>query len=182
LKVSKPTHVGGAIVPVTVTMYGSTNAPRAVNLASNSPFAPVPMTVDIPAASLTATVNIASLATSVDRTVQVSGEFEGVTRSVTFYLLAPRPANLEFFPDSVIGGQNTLGTVTISSTAPIGGFVVHLSSDGPEAHVPTQATVAVGGTQKNFTANTLAVATITVRTISATANGVTKTHTLQVNP
>lgn len=180
--VPNQTPVGGTTIPASVIMYGSTNAARTINLASNSAFAPVPPTLGMPAGNTSAPLNIASLATAVDRTIVVSAEFEGVTRSVTFYLKAPRPASLSFSPDTVTGGSSSQGTVTITSNAPVGGFNVHLASDGPEVTVPSVTTVAAGATQKTFTANTLAVVAPAIRTISASANGVTKTNTLTVNP
>jgi len=180
--VPNQTPIGGSNIPASVVMYRSTNAARTINLTSNSAFAPVPATLPMPAGNTTAPLNIASLATAVDRTVVVSAEFEGVTRSVTFYLKAPRPASLSFSPDTVTGGATSQGTVTITSNAPVGGFNVHLASDGPEVTVPSQTTVAVGGTQKTFVANTMVVASTVTRTVSASANGVTKTSTLTVNP
>lgn len=180
--VPNQTPVGGSNIPASVVMYGSTNAARTINLASNSAFAPVPATLPMPAGNTSAPLNIASLATAADRTVVVTAEFEGVARSVTFYLKAPRPASLAFSPDTVLGGNSSQGTVTITSNAPTGGFNVHLASDGPEAIVPSLTTVAAGANQKTFTANTLSVVTPATRTISASANGVTKTSTLTVIP
>lgn len=58
-------------------------------------------------------------------------------------------------PNEVIGGNSSTGTVTLTSAAPSGGFLVSLSSDNPAAAtVPPSVTVAAGSTSANFTVST----------------------------
>jgi hypothetical protein len=86
-------------------------------------------------------------------------------------------------PSTVTGGDSSIGTVTLTATAPSEGAVVSLmSSNTSVATVPTSVTVAAGATSASFTVTTQTVATSTTLTISATYSGVTKSTTLTVQP
>lgn len=69
--------------------------------------------------------------------------------------------------NTVKGGQNITGTVTISTTAPAGGAEVALASNKPRATVPATVTIPEGASTANFTIatnnnyNTIADVTIT---------------------
>ena len=98
---------------------------------------------------------------------------------------APAPASLSAVsvsPTSVVGGNSSTGTATLTSAAPVGGAVVSLSSAGTAVTVPASVTVAGGATSATFTATTAAVSGATPVTISAVYSGVTRTATLTVNP
>jgi len=85
-------------------------------------------------------------------------------------------------PASVVGGNNSQGTVTLTSAAPSGGAVVALSSSSSSATVPASVTVAVGATSANFSITTTAVGANTTATITATYNSVNRTATLTITP
>ncbi|GIV04439.1 MAG: hypothetical protein KatS3mg016_0014 [Fimbriimonadales bacterium] len=95
----------------------------------------------------------------------------------------PSLNTLSLNPTSVVGGNSSTGTVTLTAAAPSGGFVVNLSSSNPSvASVPSSVTVPAGATSANFTVSTAAVSTSTSVTITASAGGVSRTATLTVNP
>jgi hypothetical protein len=86
-------------------------------------------------------------------------------------------------PTSVTGGDESTGTVTLTSAAPAGGAVVSLSSsDTGAAGVPAGVTIAAGATGATFTVTTSSVGAATPVTITATYDGVTRTAALTVNP
>ncbi len=175
-------YVGGQTVPCTVSMYAVTGASRTITLASNSPFVQPPANVLVFAANLTRSFNVATVPTSVDRSIVLSATWQGVTRQVAFTLRAPRPSSLSITPDTVTGGNSSTGLVVMTGAAPQGGLNVNLSSNGPEVIVPASISLAAGATQKSFQVNTSVVGASVTRTVSASANGVTKTDTLTVNP
>jgi hypothetical protein len=113
----------------------------------------------------------------------VEGPFSTVRR---FTPQAPPAAaalsSMAVSPSSVVGGNPSTGTVTLTAAAPSGGFAVALSSNNPAASVPASVTVPVGATSATFTVTTSAVTTSTPVTITASAGGVTRTATLTVNP
>jgi len=96
---------------------------------------------------------------------------------------SPSLSSLALNPASVVGGNSSTGTVTLSGPAPAGGAQVTLSSSNTTAaRVFASATVAAGATSATFTASTSAVAASTLVTISATYGGVSRTASLTVQP
>jgi thermitase len=95
----------------------------------------------------------------------------------------PSLSSLTLNPTSVVGGNSSTGTVTLTAPAPSGGFVVNLSSSNTNvATVPSTVTVPAGATSANFTVSTQAVSSATNVTITASAGGISRTATLTVNP
>ncbi len=96
---------------------------------------------------------------------------------------APGPAvltSLAVSPASVVGGQSTHGTVTLSGPAPTGGAAVNLVSANPAASVPLTVTVSAAASSANFTVNTSAVGSTTAGNITATYAAVSKSASLTV--
>jgi hypothetical protein len=86
-------------------------------------------------------------------------------------------------PSSVVGGNGSTGTVTLTAAAPSGGALVSLaSSHTAVANVPASVTIAAGATSATFAATTSAVTTSTAVTLTATYSGVTQTAGLTVTP
>jgi len=79
-------------------------------------------------------------------------------------------------PASVVGGNSSTGTVTLTSPAPASGIVVGLSSTN--STVPPSVTVTAGSTTATFTVTTSPVASTTSAVITASYNGVNETATL----
>jgi hypothetical protein len=114
----------------------------------------------------------------------VNGSFSS-SRSFTAQA-APPVASLSAVsvnPTSVVGGNASIGTVTLTSAAATGGLLVNLSSSNTSvATVPASVTVAAGATTATFSATTSTVASSTAVTITATQGSTTRTATLTVNP
>ncbi|HWD38112.1 MAG TPA: hypothetical protein VG944_04635 [Fimbriimonas sp.] len=87
-------------------------------------------------------------------------------------------------PDPVVGGQNTVGTVTLNQVAGLAGITVQLSSNKTYAKVPASVTVPHGASSANFTIKTSLVSTSSSATITGSVLGVTGTATddITVNP
>ena len=86
-------------------------------------------------------------------------------------------------PASVVGGQASAGTVTLSGPAPSNGVVVTLSSANTGvASVPASVTIGASATLASFSIATAAVTTSTSVAITASSSGVTRTATLTVAP
>ena len=83
-------------------------------------------------------------------------------------------SNLVFSPSSVSGGLTSIGTITLSGTAPAGGFPVTLSSNrATVAQAPASVTVPAGTSRTTFTLTTSTVTADTAVTISATSGAKT---------
>ena len=86
-------------------------------------------------------------------------------------VLYPLPNQLSISPSSVVGGDNTTGTITIDQNAPAGGITVSLSSSNSDwATVPATITIPEGKASTTFTIATKPVAGNSVATITANLN------------
>jgi len=95
---------------------------------------------------------------------------------------APTLSAISLNPSSVVGGNTSQGTVTLTSSASAGGFAVSMSSSSGPAAVPSSVTVAAGSKSTTFQITTSAVTTSMPVTITANAAGVSRTATLTVTP
>jgi hypothetical protein len=92
-------------------------------------------------------------------------------------------ASLGVSPSSVVGGQSSTGTVTLSGPAAAGGAVVILASANANVvGVPLSASVAAGATSVSFPIATSAVTVSTLVGITASYGGSSKTAALTANP
>jgi hypothetical protein len=92
-------------------------------------------------------------------------------------------AGIALNPSSVVGGNTSEGTVSLTSAAPSGGAVVTLlSSNTSAATVPASVTVPAGAFSATFTVSTASVTTSTSVTITGTFGGATRSATLTVAP
>ena len=94
--------------------------------------------------------------------------------------VAPPPvaSSVTLSPSSVVGGNSSQGTVTLTAAAPALGAVVTLtSSNTAAATVPASVTVASGATSATFMVTTSSVTTSTSSVISASYGGTTPTNT-----
>ena len=85
-------------------------------------------------------------------------------------------------PASVVGGNSSQGTVTLTGAAPSGGAVVTLSDNSTAAAVPTSVTVSAGATSASFTITTSSVTASTLVTITGSFGGASRQATLTVQP
>jgi len=117
----------------------------------------------------------------------VAGSFSA-SRRVTPQGTPPPPpvaslSAVSLAPSSVVGGNPSQGTVTLTSAAPVGGAVVTLSSSNTTvASLPASVTVAAGATSGTFSITTAGVTAATPVTIGGSFGGVSKVATLTVNP
>jgi hypothetical protein len=88
----------------------------------------------------------------------VNGSLDVFVRELTVSDAPPSPATLASLtvnPNSVAGGTQSTGTVTLPDPAPAGGLVVTLASEVPSvASVPSSITVPPGETSGSFTIST----------------------------
>jgi hypothetical protein len=179
--------VGGAQSSLgTVTLSGPAPVGGASALlsSSNTAAAQVPTSVTIPAGATSANFTVTSRAVTAATQVTISASYGGVTGTARLTVTPPTVSSLTLNPTSVVGGaQSSIGTVTLSGPAPVGGAPVLLtSSNTAAAQVPTSVTIAAGATSANFTVTSSAVAAATQVTISASCGGVTGTAGLTVTP
>jgi len=181
----RPTSVlGGVSSTGTVTLDNPAPAGGAlVTLSSsNAAAAQVPASVTVAAGTTTATFTVTTSPVASNTSVTISALYNGVTRTATLTVTTATLTSVARNPTSVIGGNPSTGTVTLSGRAPMGGALVTLSSSNTAAaQVPASVTVAAGATTATFTITTSPVASNASVGISATYLSTTRQTTLTVN-
>jgi WD40 repeat protein len=151
-----------------------------VDLTSNTKSATLPATVIVLAGKTSVTFTVRTLAVAGQINATIAGKVGTTSYSATLAITPPSVKSLTLSPGSVKGGASSTGTVTLTSSAPAGGFVLDLSSSSSSAKVGTSVTVAAGRTSASFVVKTSKVPATTTATITATGGGVSKTATLTV--
>ena len=173
--------VGGNNSTGTVTLNGFAPTGGAVVTlsSSNTSAAQVPASITVAAGARSAAFTITTTPVAVNTSVTVSGTL-GVTLTTTLTVNAPTLSTLTRTPTSVVGGNNSTGTVTLNGAAPTGGVSVTLqSSNTAAAQVPANVAIPAGSRSATFTITTSGVASSTSVTITA-VYGTTRTTTLTV--
>ena len=162
--------VGGTSTTGTVNMTTVVLTDTIVNLSSGDANAQVLASVTVPAGSNSANFNITTsplyTASDVVKIYASSGGKSvnsplGITlTSVVHYVSVA--------PNSVTGGNSTIGTVYLSAIAPFN-VTIQLSSNSPSAQFPTNpVTILAGTSSANFTITTSPAYVVTPINISAT--------------
>jgi uncharacterized repeat protein (TIGR03803 family) len=179
--------VGGNNSTGTVTL--SSAAPSGgsvVSLSSNNSAASVPSTVTVPhgstSANFTVTTTSVTSTTTALITATLGSSSQQASLTITPASSGPTVSSMTLNPTSVVGGNNSTGTVTLSSPAPSGGSVVSLSSNSSSASVPSSVTVSSGSTSANFTVTTTSVTSTTTAVITATLGSSSQQASLTINP
>jgi hypothetical protein len=150
-----------------------------VVLASTLSSVTVPTSVTVAAGQRTATFTITTKSVADDAVSTISGTSGGRTRSADLTILAPF-ADIAVSPASVIGGNDSRGTVTLSEAAPTGGLTIELSSGSASAKVPATVTIPAGSTTATFKIETSPVAADEIVTLSSTRGTSVRTAKLTV--
>jgi hypothetical protein len=176
--------IGGATTSGTVTLSGPAPTGGApVALSSDSSAASVPASVTVATGATTASFEVTTkhVLSAIGATVTAS--YGGVTRNSTLTLLPLELTALTLQPVSVLGGGTATATLKLNGVAPSGGALVSLSSDNPAlVEVPASVVVAAGETSATFPVMAGAVSAATPVLISASYAGTLRSATLTVSP
>jgi hypothetical protein len=159
---------GGQTATGTVSINVAAGAGGAVvNLTSDNAVASVPQTVTIPAGESQVSFDIQTVTTASQATANITASRGGGSPLVRQLTVNALTYGVTLNPSTVLGGNTTTGTVTLSGPAPAGGLQVALSSSHPAATVPATVTVPQGVNQAVFTVNTSVVSSVVQATIGA---------------
>lgn len=173
--------VGGNPASETVTLSAPAPPGYVLTVRDNDARTGVPATVTVPEGSTSVTFPITSQGTSVQFTseIRVSKGSQMFRRFLVVY--APALSTFNLTPASLKGGQTAVGTITLNGKAFAAGIYVSVSSDGPEAIVPSTVGFPQNVSQKTFNIQTTTVNARVIRTITVTYLGVTRTKTITIN-
>lgn len=176
--------LGGKASVGTVTLNGITAVGgRVVQLRSSNPaIAAVPASVTVPVGKNVITFNVTTSAVLTSSDITITATTGAVEASGTLNVRPVVVKTVVLNPLTVVGPASSVGTITLTEAAPVGGVVVTLSSNNASAVVPASISIAAGKTSGTFTTTTKATGTPQVATITAGLNGATSTGTLTVTP
>jgi hypothetical protein len=185
-------------ITMTASAPDPSDGPVVVALASDRPdIAVVQKEVTVGFGGTIADFAVKTFAVSALTQVMITATYAGLTRSAILTVEpsaeAPPPpppppptgptlTALTANPTTVVSGNASTGTVTLSAAAPSGGALVSLSDDSPAVSAPASVSVPAGASSATFTISTTSVTASTSATISGVYAGVTRTATLTVNP
>lgn len=177
---TETTIVGSVPASFTITMDGIAPAGgMAFAVTDNSTAIQVPTTVTVPENATQTTFTAPTAVVTSSRTVVVTASANGVSKSCTIAIVG---ASLTLTPSTLVGGQGSIGAVTLTSNAIVNSVVFALSSDAGAANfggVP-QAVVPVGFAVGRFNVVTFPVVANRVVTISAANGGFVMTVPLNI--
>ncbi|MGA8890149.1 MAG: hypothetical protein WB493_01180, partial [Anaeromyxobacteraceae bacterium] len=188
LTVDPPEVQGGGMATGTAMLSGPAPAGGVqVALSSSSAAATVPLAVAVTAGSTTATFTVTTSVVTTSTPVTLTASLAGLDRTATLTVtpgVPPPPpvrlASLTLDPDSVVSGQPSTGTATLTGAAPAGGLVVALSADLSSVTVPSQVTVAEAATSAGFAIATTQLSAKATVIVTGVGGGITRTAALTV--
>jgi hypothetical protein len=151
----------------------------ATETSSDTDVATVPPTSNV--SGQVGSYAISTSPVSSNKNVTMTVSFNGQTLSQTLTVTPANVAGLVISPNGLFPNQTANGNVTLSGFAGPQGNVVNLSSDNGAATVSPSVTVPSGSTSSTFPIHYSSVSTSATCTITATANGVSKTALLRLN-
>ena len=151
-----------------------------VYLSDTLAAATVPATVTVPAGATTKTFTVKSSYVAANQAGLVSATLGTATLSQPLTLRPVGMYLLSVVPSPVVGGLTATGTAKLECKAGPGPITVTLGSSNAVASVPGSISIPAGVQSGTFQVTTTPVVATTRTTLSATANGITKTKTLSV--
>ncbi len=177
---------GGIPTTATVTINAPAAEDTGVALAivsGASAISGMPSSVVVPMGATTATWTIQTAQVSSAVKVTISATLNGLSKSGSFTVTAITPSALSFSPTTVTGGNNTTGKVSFPSVLTQSTVVTLTVTGGASAvaSIPQSVTVPAGSASATFPVTTNSVGSSTKVTVSAAANGGSKSASFTVN-
>lgn len=142
----------------------------------------VPSSVTVPSGTPRAYFHYSVSPVASITTVAINARHGGFIMQRALTVIPARLAHVSVFPNVVIGGVPTTGTVHTSGNAPQGGLTIALSTSKPTvASVPTSVTVPGGSYGIDFQITTYGVNANQGVVLSAVEGSITKTAFFAVN-
>ncbi len=181
--ISPATVTGGSVATATVTLNGTAPLTGAIVTlsTSNRNIATVPASITIAGGTSATTFNVSTSPVSTVSSVNVSATYRA-TFSAALVVNPPMLSSLTLNPGTLVGGNTSTGTVTLTGPAPASGTVVTLSDNSAYVSVPSSVTVSSGRTSATFTVSTSGVSSQTSASITASLGTSSTSASLLLTP
>ena len=190
LSISPGSILNGNTAVGTVTLTGTANVPVVISLSRSSAnvFLPVPnntsVTVPVGASSATFTI-MGTLQTTASATVTITASHSAVTRQATITVNLPWVSSFTISPQTLVGGNNAIGTATINAFPPANGTYNVTFTSTNTSLVATPKTINYSNTSGQttiFTNPVLSQTPVVVTAHDPTSAATSQTVTLQPAP
>jgi hypothetical protein len=168
LTISPGSVTGNISATGKVTLNAPAVSGQSVALTSSNASAASPAINPVPvtAGSTTATFAISTFPVAANTPVTITGTL-GATKSANMTVLAPVVSTIALSPNSVYGGLNSNGTLTLNGPVPSGGMTFPLSSNNFAVANPGPSVTITSGSSGPFTVTTTPVSANTTVAISS---------------
>ena len=175
----------GALATCTVTLVSPAPAGgTAVALGSTADFISMPLSVIVPAGSLSATFTATALPSNGSGVATIIAISGGVSATSLLSVIAG-PASLSSIacaPPTVADGDSSVCTIDLSGPAPTGGAAVSVTSSSSVFGVPATVTVPSGAISTTMNTSTSTATGSQSTTITASYGGITQTASVSATP
>ncbi|HEY3783164.1 MAG TPA: hypothetical protein VGL56_18960 [Fimbriimonadaceae bacterium] len=175
--------VGGNAATASVTLASA--APTGgyvVHLASNTAGVTLPATATVASGAKSVSFSLTSTPVTAVTKVVLTATFGSSTETTIVTVIPPSVSLVRVAPSPVVGGVSTKVAVYLNGKAPVGGFVVSVSSNSSSAVVPKTITVPAGATAANATLTTSKVTVATTVVVTAQTGSTTVDTEMVVDP
>jgi hypothetical protein len=180
LTISPSSVAGGQAAVGVITLNGpAPSAGAVITLSDNIAATSVPTSVKIPAGETSKMFSITSSNVTAAQNGTVTAKYGALTRTAALTVRPVGVLSVTVSPSPVVGGGSVNVTVILERAAP-GNVVVNLSDTVAAADVPASVTIPLGRVNKVFTVPTAAVSADQTGTLTATANGVSRSTSFTV--
>ncbi len=183
LTISPTTVIGGTSSVGTITL--AQPAPSGgddVMLTSSNLSVGVPPSVSIPAGSTQATFTVTTATLANDVSATITATSGGITKTALINVSNLSVSALTASPSSVVGGNSSTMTITLTGQAPVTGVAVGLLSSNLAVSVPPLVLIPNGMTTATFPVTTTPLSTSTSVTVTAGNGAAAQSAVLTVAP
>ncbi len=159
----------GRVITGTVKLDGVAPAGgMVVNLTTdNASVAPLPSSVLVAGGASVVTFTFTAGSPTAPTPVMVTAQLDTITQSATIVVAPAGLASITMNPNSVVGGNASQMTVSLTDPAPAGGTLVTISTDTPYVILPTTVRFLPGKKSVTLSVVTKRVTSVQVATITA---------------
>jgi len=179
LEAVRTTIVGGA--PADFRLILDAPAPTngmPISVVDDSTAILVPATAVVPQGQLAGLFSAPTAAVTSSKTAVVTASSNGITKSVTIAIVG---VSLAINPTSVVGGQNSTGTITMTSNAIVNSVFFDVTDNSPATAPELDTAIVPAGTRVgNFNIVSAPVTSTRTSTISVANGGVVRSASLTV--
>jgi sugar lactone lactonase YvrE len=171
----------------TIYLTGGSAGPNGIliDLSSSSSDVTIPSSVTILNKQSSINFSISCKPISSNRTVIITATSNGVVVSASVQLYIPTIKTFTIYPNQILGGTNSIGTITLKGNAGSPGIQLDLSTNTSNINIPSNVTVPTNNSSVDFPITTVPVDSINVYNISASINSFTRdtlTNTITLLP